>query len=257
MHKLTLSFVAALSLATFGCKKNGDALAKMQGFQKAMCDCKDKACAEKVNVDLATWRLDLAKAAGKDDKPDPDLANKSAEVMTKYADCATKLLAGAVTEAKSETPAAAAGKCPEGFTQKASFCIKLPAGVTGDGGTGMAVGDGKSTQYGWPGGEKGSDFGITVVVSPKNEYYNATVEDVKKPTYQGKAVADGKIGDTGAWGTGEDGPPPAGYAQRHYIKAVNKNDKQQLTCSITRAAGTGAPSEDAVFEACKTIQFAQ
>jgi hypothetical protein len=256
MHKLTLSLAAALSLTTIGCKNKNDALAKLQGFQKAMCDCKDRSCAEKVNIDLATWRLDLAKAAAKDEKPDPAMASKSGEVMTKYADCAAKLLAGAVTNATSETPAGS-GKCPDGFTQKTSFCIKLPPGVVGDGGSGMAVGDGKSMQYGWPGGDKGNDFGITVVVSAKNEYYDATVKDVKTPSYQGKAIADGKVGDVGAWGSGEDGPPPAGYAQRHYIKSVTRNDKQQLTCSTTRANGTGAPSEDQVFEACKTIQFAQ
>jgi hypothetical protein len=255
MHKLTLSFVAAVSLAAIGCKKNNDALAKMQSFQKAMCDCKDRSCAEKVNVDLATWRLDMAKTS-KNDKPDPDLASKSADVMLKYADCATKLLAGTVTDVKAEAPAAS-GKCPDGFTQKLSFCIKLPPGNFGDGGKGMAVGDGKSNQYGWAGGEKGSDFGITVVLSAKNEYYDDTVKAVKDPSYQGKALADGKIGDTGAWGSGEDGPPPAGYAQRHYVKSVNKSDKEQLTCWTTRAIGTGAPSEDQVFEACKTIQFAQ
>ena len=187
MHKLMLSFVAALSLVTMGCKNTKDA-------------------------------------------------------------------PGTGSAAKTAT---GSGHCPDGFTQKSTFCIKLPPGVVGDGGQGMAVGDGKTMQYGWPGGDKGSDYGITVRVSAKNEFYAATVEDVKKPTYQGKAVADGKIDDTGVWGSGEDGPPPTGYAQRHYLKSVNRNDKQQLTCSVTRANGTGAPSEDQVFEACKTIVFAK
>jgi hypothetical protein len=38
---------------------------------------------------------------------------------------------------------------------------------------------------------------------------------------------------------------------------VNKSDKMQLSCNVTRASGTGAPSEDEVFEACKTIVFAK
>ncbi len=95
MHKLTLSVVAALSLVAFGCKNN-DPLAKLQGFQQAMCECKDQACAEKVNVDMATWKLDLAKA---NDTPDPGLATKSGDIMMKYVNCATKLLPGTITNA--------------------------------------------------------------------------------------------------------------------------------------------------------------
>ncbi|MBA2545164.1 MAG: hypothetical protein H0V17_36315, partial [Deltaproteobacteria bacterium] len=92
MSKLMFVFAAAVSLATFtGCKKKGggaagEAVAKMEGFQKSMCDCKDKACADKVNEDMAKWGTEMSKNAGatKDDKPDPDLAKKSADIMTKY-----------------------------------------------------------------------------------------------------------------------------------------------------------------------------
>ena len=62
---------------------------------------------------------------------------------------------------------------------------------------------------------------------------------------------------TGAWATGDDGPPSAGYAQRRWIDAVNKTDKMQLSCEVTRANGTAAPTEDEVFEACKSIAFAK
>src|SRR5690349_7638312 len=99
MNKLTFAFVAALSLASFGCKKSGggaakEALAKMQGFQKQMCNCKDKGCADKVNEEMSKWGTEMAKNAGanKDEKPDPDLAKKTADVMGKYTECMTKLM---------------------------------------------------------------------------------------------------------------------------------------------------------------------
>jgi len=103
MSKLMFAFVATLSLASFGCKKKGggaagEAVAKMEGFQKSMCDCKDKACADKVNEDMAKWGTEMAKTMGaaKDEKPDPDLAKKSADVMTKYTECMTKLMMAAI-----------------------------------------------------------------------------------------------------------------------------------------------------------------
>ena len=75
-----------------------DGLAKMEELSKSMCDCKDKDCADKVNGDMTTWATEMAKNAGAaaDDKPDPEMAKKSADIMTKYTDCMTKLrMAGA------------------------------------------------------------------------------------------------------------------------------------------------------------------
>jgi hypothetical protein len=97
MNKLMIASLAALSLFTVaGCKKKGgasDAIAKMEGFSKSMCECKDKACADKVNADMTTWGTEMAKTAGKgDEKPDPDMAKKSADIMTKYTECMTKLM---------------------------------------------------------------------------------------------------------------------------------------------------------------------
>ncbi len=116
MSKLTFALVAALSLATFGCKKKGggaaaEAVAKMEGFSKSMCDCKDKACADKVNEDMTKWGTEMAKNAGaaKDEKPDPDLAKKSADVMTKYTECMTKIMmAGVGTQPDAGSAAGAA-----------------------------------------------------------------------------------------------------------------------------------------------------
>jgi len=269
MRKLTIMCLAAMSMTSFGCKKKGgsDVTAKMEGFQKAMCECKDKVCADKVNADMTTWGTAMAKGAtGKEEKPDPEMAKKSADVMTKYTECMTKLMMGdagnpadtkpADTKPADTAPAAAAsGKCPDGFTlqAKGGFCIKLPAGTKGDGGAGMAQGDGTIMRYSWVGGDKGSDWGIAVDVRPNNEHYAESLEYVKQPPYQGKKVADGKVGDAGGWASGDSGPPSAGFAQRRWIKSMNKNDKTTVSCDISRANGTGAPSEDEVFEACKTI----
>jgi outer membrane biosynthesis protein TonB len=97
MQKFTIAFVAAVSLFTIGCKKGkggaGEAVAKMEEFQKKMCDCKDKACADKVNEEMTKWGTEMAKNAGKGDaKPDPEIAKKSADIMTKYTECMTKLM---------------------------------------------------------------------------------------------------------------------------------------------------------------------
>ena len=70
------------------------AVAKMEGFSTAMCSCKDKACADKVNEDLSKWGTEMAKSAGaaRDERPDPDLARKSADIMSRYTECMTKLM---------------------------------------------------------------------------------------------------------------------------------------------------------------------
>jgi hypothetical protein len=75
------------------------AVAKMEGFQQMMCACKDKACADKVNEELTTWGTEMARNAGTDydERPDPDLARKSADIMTKYTECMTKLMMAGAT----------------------------------------------------------------------------------------------------------------------------------------------------------------
>jgi hypothetical protein len=104
MSKMMISLVAVLSLAA--CKKGGgnDSIAKMEGFQKAMCECKDKACADKVQDDMTKWGTEMAKTAKPDDKPDPEMVKKSGEIMTKYTECMTKLMTAAMTPHKTDEP---------------------------------------------------------------------------------------------------------------------------------------------------------
>jgi hypothetical protein len=72
----------------------GEAVKMMESFQTQMCSCKDKACADKVNEDMTKWGTEMAKNAGAyyDERPDPDLAKKSADIMTKYTECMVKLM---------------------------------------------------------------------------------------------------------------------------------------------------------------------
>ena len=74
MNKIMLALLAALSIVSFaGCKKKGggaaaEAMAKMEGFSKEMCECKDKACVDKVNENMTKWGTEMAKTAGKADE---------------------------------------------------------------------------------------------------------------------------------------------------------------------------------------------
>ncbi len=97
MKKLMIAFLAVGSLFAFaGCKKKGgggDTVEKMEGFQKQMCDCKDKACADKVQEEMTKWGTEMAKNAGdKGEKPDPEMVKKTTEIMGKYTECMTKLM---------------------------------------------------------------------------------------------------------------------------------------------------------------------
>jgi len=98
MSKITIAFLAAVSIASFGCKKKGgagDAMAKMGEFKDQMCACKDKACADKVQESMNKWSAENAKNAGdKPEKPSDEDMKKMTEVGTKYGECMTKAMSG-------------------------------------------------------------------------------------------------------------------------------------------------------------------
>jgi hypothetical protein len=100
MQKLMMALMAVSTLAFAGCKKKGgggEMMEKMESFQKQMCDCKDKACADKVQEEMGKWGTEMAKTAKPaDDKPDPDMVKKSGEIMTKYTECMTKLMSASM-----------------------------------------------------------------------------------------------------------------------------------------------------------------
>ncbi|HET9622722.1 MAG TPA: hypothetical protein VFP84_15220, partial [Kofleriaceae bacterium] len=95
MKKLSIAFLAAMSIASFGCKKKGgggDALAKMTEFKDKMCACKDKACSDKVNDEMMKWGQEQAKNSGdKAQATDGEEAKKIAAVSEEFSKCLTKI----------------------------------------------------------------------------------------------------------------------------------------------------------------------
>ena len=97
MNKLAIAFLAATSLATFGCKKKagGDMMASYEKYVNAVCACKDMACVSKEGEEYAKANAEANK------NPDPEAAKKMAEdpkfqeLTKKMTDCTTKLATGA------------------------------------------------------------------------------------------------------------------------------------------------------------------
>jgi len=82
------------------------AVAMMESFSDKMCACKDKACADLVNEEMTKWGTEMAKTAGHDydERPDPELARKSADIMTRYTECMTKLFMAGAGAGSGATP---------------------------------------------------------------------------------------------------------------------------------------------------------
>jgi hypothetical protein len=102
MNKILIAFMATAALFTLGaCKKKGgasEAIAKVKEFSGKMCECKDKACADKVNEEYTKWGAEMAKNAKPEDAKSVSAEDTKAmtEAATKYSECYTKLaMAGA------------------------------------------------------------------------------------------------------------------------------------------------------------------
>lgn len=79
MTRTSIAFLAAISLAGFGCHKNksdadkAGAIARLTELKNQMCACKDKTCSDKVSAQLAEWgqvydKPDLDKPASPGEK---------------------------------------------------------------------------------------------------------------------------------------------------------------------------------------------
>lgn len=73
-----------------GDKFHAEALSKVEAFQREMCACKDKACADRVNQAFKTWGTEASKSAP-EAKPDPAVAKQTTELVIKYTECLTTL----------------------------------------------------------------------------------------------------------------------------------------------------------------------
>jgi hypothetical protein len=125
MKKLSIVFLAAVSLATFGCKKKGggDVVAKMTEFKERMCACKDKACADKVNEDLMKWSQEQAKGGDKEAKGTDDENKRIVAISEDMSKCQQKL---------NDTGAAPGGAPPAGGSADTAAPPAAPAAGSGD-----------------------------------------------------------------------------------------------------------------------------
>src|SRR5262249_35272780 len=94
MQKISIAFLAAVALASFGCKKKGggDLVAKYTEFKDRMCACKDKGCADKVNDDMRNWTQANGDKEGKASEED---AKKMAAVSDELNKCMQKIMTDA------------------------------------------------------------------------------------------------------------------------------------------------------------------
>jgi len=99
MNKIAIAFLAATSLASFGCKKKGgagEAMEMMKGYKTALCACKDhdtecgKKATDAYQKSMADWAAKNAGDKGADTsmKPDPDMEKLTTEV----ADCSKRVM---------------------------------------------------------------------------------------------------------------------------------------------------------------------
>jgi hypothetical protein len=98
MMKTSIAFLAAMSLAGFGCHKNkGDAdqagaIAKLTELKTKMCACKDKTCSDKVSAELAEWGQEQEKSEGnKPAAPGEKDSEKLEALKEEVASCLLKI----------------------------------------------------------------------------------------------------------------------------------------------------------------------
>lgn len=68
-------------------------LRKMREYTDRMCGCVDKTCADEVQDEMTKDFTRLARTAPRNQKPDADMVRASSEVMRRYVDCMSKLMA--------------------------------------------------------------------------------------------------------------------------------------------------------------------
>jgi len=142
MNKIAIAFLAAASLASFGCKKKGGG--DSGAYEKhvdAVCACKDQACLDKENGDyMKANPMPTDPEATKKMAEDP----KMKELNAKMTDCSNKIMAagaGGGMAGGGMAGGAAGGGAAAGGTPPAGGSGEAPAAAGGTppaGGTGEA-----------------------------------------------------------------------------------------------------------------------
>jgi hypothetical protein len=249
MKNLTIVFMAAAALASFGCKKKGgagDAMAKMSEFKDKMCACKDKKCADEVQDAMNKWSAENAKSAGdkKPEAPDEKTMKEMQEVGTKYGECMAKAMSGGDTATagsdatKPAEPVAAGGDCNL-KPKDGAFCLTGPATLKG---SDPYDKDDSSKRYDYA-DDKGG--GVTVVVTKLEEASDwdsevrmMTEQGAKKKDMKQEDLADG--GKFWSW-TDDDG---------EWVTVLVKKDLMQYFCR-THAKPT---ADAAMVATCKSLK---
>ncbi|MGE0867881.1 MAG: hypothetical protein AB7P03_04940 [Kofleriaceae bacterium] len=78
MKMFSIAFLAAVSVASLGCKKSGADNAKLAELTDKLCACKDKACVDKLSADV-----DKLKPIGKPDETTGKILNRLMTCMEK------------------------------------------------------------------------------------------------------------------------------------------------------------------------------
>ena len=122
MNKIAIAFLAAVSLASFGCKKKGggEAMEAMKKYKTDLCACKDHdiECGKKASdAYMKSQSENAGKAADMSAKPDPDME----KLQTEIADCTKRVMTpdtGAAGGAAGTPPAG--GAAPAGGSDNAA-----------------------------------------------------------------------------------------------------------------------------------------
>lgn len=151
MNKIAIAFLAATSLASFGCKKKGgaEAMEMMKTYKTAICACKDHdtACGTKATDAYQKAQADWVaknpgdKAADTSGKPDPEQEKLTAEL----AECSKRVMTPEAAAAGGAAAAPAAGGAAAG-SDTAAGGAAAPAAAGSDtaapaGGAAPAAGD--------------------------------------------------------------------------------------------------------------------
>jgi hypothetical protein len=153
MNKIAIAFLAAVSLASFGCKKKGggEAMDAMKKYKTDLCACKDHdiECGKKASdAYMKSQSENAGKAADMSAKPDPDME----KLQTEIADCTKRVMtpdtgaaggaagtppAGGAPAGGSDTAPAAGGAAPAGGSDGSAAAPAAggaaPAAGSGDG----------------------------------------------------------------------------------------------------------------------------
>lgn len=149
MKKIAIAFLAATSLASFGCKKKGgagEAMEMMKKYKTDLCACKDhdlecgKKATDAYQKAMADWAAkNTGEKADPSAKPDPE----QEKLTTEVADCSKRVMTPDMGAAGG---GAAAGGTPPAGGEPAAGGTPPAGGAAPAGGAEPAAGSGSAAK---------------------------------------------------------------------------------------------------------------